>query len=143
MITGPQKRRRRSMSEINVVPYIDVMLVLLVIFMITAPLLTQGVTVSLPRAQAKSLHDEHNTPIIVSVNRKGHYFINIAEQPQKSLTAQQLLIRMAAEHQLAPQRPVLVKGDRAVAYDAVVQLMVLLQRAGIKRLGMLTTPSPS
>ena len=141
-----QRTRKKPMAEINVVPYIDVMLVLLVIFMITAPLLTQGVKVSLPKAQANAISD-NNQPIIVSVNAKGQYFLNIANNPNKPIAAQALATRVAAELQLAKQahkrRLVLIKGDHNVDYGKVVRAMVLLQHAGAKSVGLMTTPTNS
>lgn len=137
-----QRKRNRSMSEINVVPYIDVMLVLLVIFMITAPLLSQGVHVDLPRAQAKALSIKQTTPIIVSVDKKGLYYLNSSENPSIPLPPQQLMDRVAAELAVAKQKggkiTVLVKGDKQVDYARVVQAMVLLQHAGVKQVGLMT-----
>lgn len=137
-----KRRRNRSMSEINVVPYIDVMLVLLVIFMITAPLLSQGVHVSLPRAKARALSIKKTTPIIVSVDKKGLYYLNSAQNPEIPLPAQKLMNRVAAELAVANSSGnkimVLVKGDRRVNYARVVRAMVLLQRAGVKQVGLMT-----
>ncbi len=137
-----QRVRKKPIAEINVVPYVDVMLVLLVIFMITTPLLTEGVSVSLPHAKAKTIQSPNQVPIVVSVNDKGEYFLNISSDPNHSLTAQALLTRVAAEMQLARQaqqtRQVLVKGDRHVEYDKVVSAMVLLQQAGVKNVGLVT-----
>lgn len=137
------RHNRKPMSEINVVPYIDVMLVLLVIFMITAPLLSQGVKVSLPQAMANAISD-NNQPIIVTVNAKGQYFLNISNDPSVPIAAQTLATRVAAELQIAKQenkqRQVLVKGDRNVDYGKVVQAMVLLQHAGAGSVGLMTSP---
>lgn len=139
------KRNRHIMAEINVVPYIDVMLVLLVIFMITAPLLTQGVNIKLPRAAAQPINSKNQTPIIISVDKFGRYYLNIANQPDKPMAPQALATRIAAELQLDQQqgspRPVLVKGDQDVNYGKVVQAMVLLQRAGAKHVGLITQPN--
>ncbi len=138
------RQRRRQMAEINVVPYIDVMLVLLVIFMITAPLLTQGVNVNLPQAASKTLNTKSEEPIIVSVNAKGEYFLNIATHPSNAINAADLINRVAAELEIAKQqhhqRMVLVKGDSDVSYGKVVQAMVLLQHAGAKSVGLITKP---
>lgn len=139
------RKIRKPVSEINVVPYIDVMLVLLVIFMITTPLLTQGVKVELPQAQAETIEAQEQEPIIVSVNEQGEYFLNISEQPNKAMSGEQLATRVAAEIQLAKMaqqtRPVLVKGDNSVNYGKVVQAMVLLQKAGAKSVGLMTKPA--
>ncbi|MGD9108822.1 MAG: protein TolR [Gammaproteobacteria bacterium] len=134
--------RRRPIAEINIVPYIDVMLVLLVIFMITAPLLSQGVHVNLPKAQARALSIKQKTPLIVSVDKHGKYYLNSSDNNNISLLPQQLMNRVAAELALAKQNgksiTVLVKGDQAVSYAKVVQAMVLLQRAGVKQVGLMT-----
>ena len=137
-----KRTSRRPLAEINVVPYIDVMLVLLVIFMITAPLLNQGVNVQLPKAQAKILTDKTNLPIIVSVDSQGHYFLNTAAHPAAAISAQDLTTQVAATLQIAreqhQQRRIYVKGDGHVQYDKVVQAMVLLQHAGAKQVGLMT-----
>jgi len=135
-------KRRRPMSEINIVPYVDVMLVLLVIFMITTPLLTQGVEIKLPEAQAQAIESKEVEPLIVSVDAKGQYFLNIAEKPTEPMSAEDLATRVAAELELAKRgnlkRPVLVKGDQNVNYGSVVRAMALLQAAGAKSVGLLT-----
>ncbi|MGQ3887790.1 protein TolR [Legionella sp. CNM-1927-20] len=135
----------RPVAEINVVPYIDVMLVLLVIFMITAPLLTQGVTVDLPKAASESLASGDREPIIVSVNQQGDYFLNIHSQPNSPIEQHALMVRVAAELELAKQTHqalhVLVKGDQGVAYGKVVTAMGLLKQAGAEQVGLLTDSS--
>ncbi len=137
-----RRRRRTLLSEINVVPYIDVMLVLLVIFMITTPLLTQGVNVDLPKASAKALPPKAQMPIIVSVTRTGEYFLNVSKNPGKALNAQQLMSTVNTKLTTAQQQhqtvDVYVKGDREVAYGTVVQAMVLLQKAGAENVGLIT-----
>ena len=141
------RQRKKPLAEINVVPYIDVMLVLLVIFMITAPLLTQGVKIQLPKTQAQTLAPQKQRPIIVSVNAKGEYFLNIAEHPEQVISRTDLVTRIAAEIQLATAAGevpnVLVKGDDQVNYGAVVQAMVLLQHAGVENVGLMTDPLPT
>lgn len=136
------KRRRRQMSQINVVPYIDVMLVLLVIFMITAPLMTQGVNVNLPAAQAKVIPLKQRVPIVVSIDRSGNYYINVSPTPTVPVSSQQLMNLVAAEiavdAQQNTQRAVFVKGDQDVNYGKVMQAMVMLQKAGAKNVGLLT-----
>lgn len=143
-------KRERPISEINVVPYIDVMLVLLVIFMITAPMLSQGVTVDLPKAASQTLAPTDREPIIVSVNQEGTYFLNISITPADPIDPQALTVRVAAELELAKQSNqklnVLVKGDQGVAYGKVVQAMALLKQAGAEQVGLLTddtTPNQS
>ena len=133
------------MSEINVVPYIDVMLVLLIIFMITAPLLSQGVTVDLPRAAAKALSAKKQEPVVVSVDSKGNYYLNLASHPNAPINADELVNRVAAELQVAKsegnKEQVLVKGDRNANYGKVVEAMVLLQHAGAQSVGLMTQPN--
>lgn len=134
--------RKRPLAEMNVVPYIDVMLVLLVIFMITTPLLTQGVKVDLPKTSGKTLSAPQEKPIIVTIDSRGNYFLNIAKEPYKPITIYNLSIRVAATLQLANERhqkrEVYVKGDSAVDYGKVVKIMVLLQHAGAKNIGLIT-----
>jgi biopolymer transport protein TolR len=134
------RKRRRPVSEINVVPYIDVMLVLLIIFMVTAPLVTQGVKVDLPKAQAQPLDEESKPPLVASVDAQGQYFLNVGDSQQEPMSAVDLATLVAAHLQVEPNTPVVVKGDGAVAYSQVVQLMVLLQRAGAPSVGLMTTP---
>jgi biopolymer transport protein TolR len=139
MMNKRTRIRKRPMAEINVVPYIDVMLVLLIIFMVTTPLLSQGVKVSLPQATAQAVAS-NNQPIIVSVDAQGNYYLNSAAAPDQPVDAQTLSQRVAAELQLAQQqgqqRQVLVKGDKSVDYGRVVQAMVLLQQAGAPSVGL-------
>ncbi|MFY7697963.1 MAG: protein TolR [Legionella sp.] len=134
--------RAGPMSEINVVPYIDVMLVLLVIFMITAPMLTQGVTVELPKATSQTIKPADREPIIVSVNNQGDFFLNIHTNPDEPMAPQALMVRVAAELELAKQAGqvlnVLVKGDQGVAYGKVVTAMSMLKQAGAEQVGLLT-----
>lgn len=137
--------RTRPIAEINVVPYIDVMLVLLVIFMITAPMLTQGVTVDLPKAASDTIKAAEREPIIVSVDRQGDYFLNISSTPDMPMAPQALMVRVAAELELARQsgKPinVLVKGDQGVPYGKVVIAMSLLKQAGAEQVGLITDSS--
>lgn len=131
-------RRRRSIAEINVVPYIDVMLVLLVIFMVTAPMINQGVAVDLPTASAKAFVKESSLPIIVSVNSKGELFLNISVDPQSPIHASKLQADVAAALALDRKRPVMVKADKRVSYNTVLDAMVLLQQAGVPSVGLET-----
>jgi biopolymer transport protein TolR len=142
MPTG--QRRRRPMSEINVVPYIDVMLVLLIIFMVTAPLLTQGVKVELPQAAAEAIDPadlRDRPPIVLSVDRDGRLYLNQGVAPETALEDELLEARVAALLRRTPGVPVFVKGDRAVPYGRVVEAMTLLQRAGATRVGFITEPA--
>lgn len=137
-----RRNRKKPMAEINVVPYIDVMLVLLMIFMITAPLLSQGVHVNLPQAAAKTLTPEDQLPIIVTVNKQGQYFLNIAKKPSSTITAAALNdavgIALGRAKQNNQKRDVYVRGDKDADYGTVVKAMVLLQQAGAKDVGLIT-----
>lgn len=135
------RRRRKPVSEINVVPYIDVMLVLLIIFMVTAPLITQGVVVDLPKAAAEPLDSDSKPPIVASVDKDGQYYLSTHSDPNAPLDVVDLAVMVRAELQVSPGRPVVVKGDGAVQYNQVVQLMVLLQRAGVSQVGLMTDNS--
>lgn len=134
----PSRRKRRAVAEINVVPYIDVMLVLLIIFMITAPLLSQGVEVDLPQADAEAIDADDMQPLVASVDAEGRYFLNIGDDSEEPMSAVDLATLVAAHLQLEPNTPVVVRGDGAVPYADVVQLMVLLQRAGASSVGLMT-----
>jgi len=139
----PQRKRRRPIAEINVVPYIDVMLVLLVIFMITAPLLTQGVQVELPQADAEPLSAEADDPVVVSVNAEGDFFIDIGEGKNQPIDANTLVTRIAALLKYKPRTPIMVKGDKRVDYGRVMEAMVLIQAGGAPNVGLITEPSES
>ncbi len=131
-------KKRKPMSDINVVPYIDVMLVLLIIFMITAPILQQGVEIDLPQASANPMPPDQHEPVVVSVDKKGEFYLDIGDQPDKPVDAGLLVNRVAAVRRLKPGIPVLVRGDRDVDYGRVVDVMVLLQKAGIDKVGLMT-----
>jgi biopolymer transport protein TolR len=131
------------MGEINVVPYIDVMLVLLIIFMITAPLLTQGVQVELPDADAQPIDPDllkDREPLVLSVDRDGRYYLNIGGDEDAPIEAAEVARRAGAVLGRDPATPVLVKADERVPYGSVVRGMVLLQQAGAKKIGFLTDP---
>jgi biopolymer transport protein TolR len=134
------------MGDINVVPYIDVMLVLLIIFMITAPLLTQGVKVDLPKAGAEPLDPKmlkDAIPLVLSVDRTGALYLNVGGgNPQTALDADTVAARAEAALRRNPELPVLVKADNHVEYGSVVRAMVILQKAGAKKVGFITDPLP-
>ncbi len=131
--------RRKPMADINVVPYIDVMLVLLIIFMITAPLLTQGVNVDLPQADANAVEAPENAePLIISVDAEGNYYSSVGENPDDPVEASVLAARVVAILNRNPQVPVMVKGDASANYGQVVGLMALLQQAGVPNVGLIT-----
>lgn len=132
-----RERRKRLMSEINVVPYIDVMLVLLVIFMITAPLLSTGIEVELPQAAAKPVDTRDNETLVLTINGKGEYFLD-----GRKITPAALRERVGKILRLRPQTPVVVRGDRRVPYGEVVEAMSLLQAAGAPSVGLVTEPPP-
>jgi len=134
-------RKRKLMGEINVVPYIDVMLVLLIIFMVTAPLLTQGVTVDLPKAGAEPISDTSDSPpLVISVDAAGNLYINFGDDEDKPTSGDEIIRRTQILLDKQPATQVLVKADRAVPYGNVVGAMVLLQRAGADKVGFVTDP---
>ena len=132
------RRTRKLMAEINVVPYIDVMLVLLIIFMVTAPLLSQGIKVELPETGAEPI-DPDPEALILSVDARGEMFLNLGD-PEQPLTPDRVLEIASAVMRREPGSPVLVKADKAVPYGRVVEGMVLLQQAGAKKVGFVTQP---
>ncbi len=131
------RKKRKPMSEINVVPYIDVMLVLLIIFMVTAPMLMQGVKVELPQANADPVENQDSEPVIVSVDAAGQLFLNLGQEEQV-LSLATIKDRVAAVMRRSPQKPVMVWGDQAVPYGEVVTVMVALQEAGAPSVGLVT-----
>jgi len=133
-------KKRRSVSEINVVPYIDVMLVLLIIFMVTAPLLKQGVDVDLPTAPANPLDAESPEPIVITVDKAGKIYLNIALNPDGEISAEALVKQVKAALSREPKRPVMVRGDANGPYQNVVQTLVLLQQANVGSVGLVTDP---
>jgi biopolymer transport protein TolR len=141
-----RQRKRRLMGEINVVPYIDVMLVLLVIFMVTAPLLTQGIEVDLPKAAAEPLKQEllkDTEPLVLSIDAEGRYFLSVGDDKEAPLPAEEVSRLAAAVLRRNAETPVLLNADQRVPYGDVVSAMVLLQEAGAPRIGFLTEPPPA
>ena len=133
-------KKRRSIAEINVVPYIDVMLVLLIIFMVTAPLLKQGVDVDLPTAPANPLDAESPEPIVITVDKDGLMYLNIAAKPESGIGAEALVRQVRAALTREPKRPVMVRGDANGRYQNVVATLVLLQQANVESVGLVTEP---
>lgn len=134
-------QKRKLIGEINVVPYIDVMLVLLIIFMVTAPLLTQGVKVELPQAGAEPIDNVPNhPPLVLSVDAEGNLYINVGDDEDKPASAKEIVARTAAVLRNRPDTPILIKADKAVPYGNVVGAMVLLQQAGADNVGFVTDP---
>ncbi len=139
--TQGRRKRSRVVAEINVVPYIDVMLVLLIIFMITTPLLEQGVKVDLPQAKGEQVEQEKQTPITVTVDRDGKFYFdaqNYRSEKDKPEDAARLMALTQVALEKTPQAPVLVRGDRDVPYRAVIEAMSLLQQAGAPKVGLVT-----
>lgn len=137
-----KRRTKKQLSEINVVPYIDVMLVLLIIFMVTAPLLSQGIKVDLPQAKSEPIATKLPEPIIVSIDARGNYYLNTAANPKQPLSPQELAEQIKPQLQPLLQkntpRQVLVKGDKNVDYGKVVAAMSILQQAGAPTIGLMT-----
>jgi len=138
------KQRRRTIAEMNVVPYIDVMLVLLVIFMITAPVLTQGVKVDLPKVASEPIKSNKNKePLIVTIKQNGHYIIERGREEDKAVNLDYVHKYVAKILKQQPDTEVLVRGDQAVAYGKVIDLMSTLQAAGANGVGLVTeAPEP-
>ena len=132
------RRPRKSMAEMNVVPYIDVMLVLLVIFMVTAPMMQSGVEVNMPDAPANSLTtDNQQEPLIISVDQNGQYFLSDGAEMGITDMADYIAEQTAGE---AAQRPVYVKADSGVEYRYLMDVMVMAQKAGVKKIGLMADP---
>lgn len=135
------RKPKKLVAEINVVPYIDVMLVLLVIFMVTAPILTQGVKVELPEAVSAPLDvKEDDLPLIVAVKKTGEYFLELGPDKEEPVDPAELSLKVGKITRQNPQVQVLVRGDKHVEYGAVVQLMSVLQQAGARNIGLLSQP---
>jgi len=134
-------QKRKLMGEINVVPYIDVMLVLLVIFMVTAPMLTQGIEVSLPKANSEPITEVPNhTPLVLSVDAEGNLYLDAGDQEEAPKTGKEIVAKVGAVLRNKPDTPILVKADRDVPYGNVVGAMVLLQAGGALNIGFVTDP---
>jgi biopolymer transport protein TolR len=132
------KPKRRPVSEINVVPYIDVMLVLLIIFMITAPLLQQGIEIDMPQANANPLPPDQREPLVLTVSKTGEFYLNVGDDLDKPVDEEVLVHRVAAVLKYYPDTPILVRGDKNVDYGSITSAMVLLQTAGVEKMGLMT-----
>jgi biopolymer transport protein TolR len=132
-----RNRKRKPIAEINVVPYIDVMLVLLIIFMVTAPLLTEGVKVDLPQTDANPIEQNPDAPepVIVSVDADGQLYID-----DQKKTGEEVLRYATAVYRMKPQTDFLVRGDKKTMYDDIIQVMVILKQAGVETVNMVTEP---
>jgi biopolymer transport protein TolR len=144
MISLPKRHQPKIDAQINIVPYIDVMLVLLVIFMMATPIIEQGIEVDLPAAEGKTVDFSQQQPTIISINKVGEYFINSLDNNVQSITQGERLQlsviagRVAARLDLYPQMGVFVRGDEEVSYGSVIALMSFLQKNGVKKVGMIT-----
>jgi len=134
-----RRKRRKLMSQINVVPYIDVMLVLLIIFMVTAPLLNLGVDIHLPQSAAKSVQDIKE-PVVVSVDKDGNFFLTLGGTQHEPIDADNLVRKVSAFVRANPQVSVMIGGDERVDYGKIYQAMVLLQQSGVAKVGLMSQP---
>ncbi|MEY1662409.1 protein TolR [Isoalcanivorax beigongshangi] len=130
---------RKLVADINVVPYIDVMLVLLVVFMITAPMMTQGLQVELPKTSSQPIKTEDES-VLITVKKDGSYFINVGDRQEQAAALDAVTEQVQRIQRLAPTTQFLIEGDDQVPYGRVVTLMAALQGAGIERLGLVTEP---
>jgi biopolymer transport protein TolR len=140
MHTTGRRKRRKLMSQINVVPYIDVMLVLLIIFMVTAPLLNLGVDIHLPQSAAKSVQDTKE-PVLVSVDKDGNFFLTLGTTQREPIDGDNLVRKVSAFVRQNPQVSVMIGGDERVDYGKIYQAMVLLQQAGVPKVGLMSQPT--
>jgi len=134
-----RRKRRKLKAEINVVPYIDVMLVLMIIFMVTAPLLNLGVDIQLPQSAAKSIQNDKE-PAVVSVDENGKLFLTLGADKREPIDEKTLVNKISAFVRENPQVPVLVAGDQRADYGKIYQAMVLLQTAGVPKVGLMSQP---
>ena len=136
---GRHRRRRKLKAEINVVPYIDVMLVLLIIFMVTAPLLNPSVDIHLPQSTAKAMHVDKE-PVVVSVDKDGVLTLALGAAPRETISSEDLVRKVSAFVRQNAQVPVYIGGDERADYGKVYQTMVLLQTAGVEKVGLISQP---
>ena len=145
MVELPRRSRPNVYADINIVPYIDVMLVLLVIFMMTTPIIEQGVEVELPQTDANMVEYTKDQPTVITIDKQGDYYINSLEDPtaEKMEEGERVSINIAvnrviARLQIWPEMKVFVRGDKNVDYGSVVELMALLQQNGVDKVGIVT-----
>lgn len=136
------RRRRGPIAEINVVPYIDVTFVLLMIFMITAPLVQSGVDVDLPQAQTQQVDLKNDPPVIISIKKDGAFYLDAGDRNDQQVSEDELYERVAAVMHGNPQAQIYVRGDQAVEYGRIVTVMAALKNAGAPKVGLMTTPPP-
>lgn len=137
--SGRLRKRRKLNAEINVVPYIDVMLVLLIIFMVTAPLMNLGVDIELPQSNAKSIQNEKE-PVLVSVDKEGHLYLTLGNDKRDPIDDDALVTKVSAFVRENPQVPVLIAGDANVDYGRIYHAMALMQSAGAVKIGLMSQP---
>jgi biopolymer transport protein TolR len=142
MRSSARHKRLKLKSEINVVPYIDVMLVLLIIFMVTAPMINKNVDVNLPQANAKSLQDKKD-PVIVVVDQSGQLYLTLGTEKRQPVDAATMQAKVSAFVKVNPEVSVLVAGDRDGKYDGVYQVLAQLQQAGVAKVGLMSAPESS
>jgi biopolymer transport protein TolR len=140
--TGRSRKRRKLKAEINVVPYIDVMLVLMIIFMVTAPLLNLSVDIDLPQTNAKSIQNDKE-PAVVTVDQDGKLYLQMGSDKREPIDEKTLVNKISAFVRENPQLPVLVAGDQRLDYGKVMQTLVMLQSAGVPKVGLMSAPVQS
>jgi len=141
MTIAIRKRKRKLKAEINVVPYIDVMLVLLIIFMVTAPLLNLGVDIQLPQSNAKSIQEKKD-PVIVSVDREGHLFLTIEGAKNQAVSSAEMVSKVGAYVRNNPKVAVFVAGDGNAPYQTIYSVLTDLQtKANVPRAGLMSNPT--
>jgi biopolymer transport protein TolR len=138
-VIGRSRKRRKLKSEINVVPYIDVMLVLLIIFMVTAPLLNLGVDIQLPQSAAKAVQ-ANSEPVVISVDQNGNYYLTLGTAKRESIDAEGLVRKVTAFVHQNPNVPVLIAGDNRASYGQVYEILPALQQAGVAKVGLMSQP---
>ncbi|WP_266180911.1 protein TolR [Dyella humicola] len=139
MRSTARHKRFKLKSEINVVPYIDVMLVLLIIFMVTTPMLNSNVDVNLPQAHAKSMQDKKD-PVIVSVDQQGQLYLTLGDEKKQPVDVETMKAKVGAFVKANPEVSVLVAGDRDGKYEGVYQVLADLQQAGVAKVGLMSAP---
>ncbi|MDF3980725.1 protein TolR [Luteibacter sp. PPL201] len=139
MRTTHRRHKRKLKSEINVVPYIDVMLVLLIIFMVTTPMMNLGVDIQLPQTNAKSLQDKKD-PVVVSVDAEGQVYLTANGAKREQVSIDEFKKKITAFHDANPELQVLLAGDDRVGYGKVYQILPILQEAGISKIGLMSQP---
>jgi biopolymer transport protein TolR len=131
------RRSYRPMSDINVTPFIDVMLVLLIVFMVTAPLLSAGIPVDLPKTEAAAVSEKDDKPLEVALNKKGDIYIG-----ETKVTAKELLIKLAAITGDDKERRVFIKADQGLSYGKVMEILGSINKAGYRKVALITEPTP-